>query len=242
MNTVAKAGLAVVLVETRNPLNIGAVARAMSNFGFFELRLVRPYEPSFREAVSAVGAAPVMAAARVFDSVAEAVADCTFVAAATGLSHREPSQPAYRLERAGRLLRRHLQSARAAILFGSEKHGLGNEHLQFAQMLLHIPTRAEHESMNLAQAVAVTLYELIRQPAMARSSGAEAERAGSAALERATLLLEEVLQTAGHTDYGQETAATLKTHEFVRRLNLSARDAAILTGMLRQIRWKLKES
>ena len=68
--------LAVVLVRTRNPLNIGAVARAMQNFGARDLRLVAPYEASFREARSAVGASAVLGEAREFASVAEAVADC----------------------------------------------------------------------------------------------------------------------------------------------------------------------
>ena len=66
----------MVLVATRNPLNIGAAARAMSNFGFCRLRVVKPYEPAFREARSAVGASDVLADAEQFDNVADAVADC----------------------------------------------------------------------------------------------------------------------------------------------------------------------
>ena len=69
----------MVLVATRNPLNIGAAARAMSNFGFRRLRVVKPYEPAFREARSAVGASDVLASAEQFDNVADAVADCTLV-------------------------------------------------------------------------------------------------------------------------------------------------------------------
>src|ERR1700720_670851 len=81
--------LRVVLVNTRNPLNIGAAARAMSNFGFFHLRVVNPYELAFREARSAVGASPILAAAEEFPSVAEAVADCTLVVGTTSVGHRE---------------------------------------------------------------------------------------------------------------------------------------------------------
>ena len=76
--------LRVVLVATRNPLNIGAAARAMSNFGCTHLRLVNPYDPAYREARSAVGAAPVLANAEQFSTVAEAVADC----APSGRYHR----------------------------------------------------------------------------------------------------------------------------------------------------------
>src|SRR5215472_19244706 len=89
--------LAVVLVSTRNPLNIGAVARAMSNFGFSDLRVVNPYDLAFREARSAVGAAPLLAAARSFPSVAEAVADCTLVVGTTSVGHRELQHPLRRL-------------------------------------------------------------------------------------------------------------------------------------------------
>src|SRR5271170_7191900 len=91
--------LRVVLVATRNPLNIGAAARAMSNFGCTHLRLVNPYDPAYREAVSAVGAAPVLANAEQFPTVAEAVADCTLVVGTTAAGRREliissaPSKP-----------------------------------------------------------------------------------------------------------------------------------------------------
>jgi len=97
--------LAVVLVETRNPLNIGAVARAMSNFGCFSLRLVEPYDFAFQEAVSAVGAKQLLLDATIHATVAEAVADCTLVVGATGSAHRMPLHPYHRLEKAGRLLR-----------------------------------------------------------------------------------------------------------------------------------------
>ncbi len=235
-----KQRLAVVLVDTRNPLNIGAAARAMSNFGFFDLRLVRPYEVAFHEAVSAVGATPLLRNARVFPTVADAVADCSLVVGATGLGHRVFEHPLHRLERAARLLRRHLQTARAAILFGSEKFGLSNHDISHCHWLLHIPTRPEHDSMNLGQAVAVTLYELHRSPAAARRLPEAAELATAEEIERLTLLLEEVLALSGYSDFARETSASHKTHRLLRRLSIRSRDAAILAGMLRQILWKLR--
>lgn len=231
--------LTIVLVETRNPLNIGAVARAMSNFGCFDLRLVGPYEPSFQEAVSAVGAQQLLKEAQVFSSVAEAVADCSLVAGATGSAHRIPLHPFHRLEKAGRLLRRHLAGARAAILFGSEKHGLGNSHMAHCNWLLHIPTRREHESMNLAQAVAVCLYELVRKPAAARNLPVKRSPADAGEIERLTQLLEEILQHSGYTKDLTSASSSEKIHRLLRRLNIPAKDATVLTGMLRQILWKL---
>src|ERR1700676_2663278 len=90
--------LRVVLVAARNPLNIGAAARAMSNFGFLHLRVVNPYELAFREARSAVGAAPLLARAEEFKTVAESVADCTLVVGTTAVGLRQLQHPVRRLE------------------------------------------------------------------------------------------------------------------------------------------------
>ena len=90
--------LCVVLVDTRNPLNIGAAARAMSNFGVLQLRVVNPYHVAFREARSAVGAAPLLTSAEEFASLADAVADCALVVGTTAVRHRELHHPLRRLE------------------------------------------------------------------------------------------------------------------------------------------------
>src|SRR5450756_2704992 len=90
--------LCVVLVAPRNPLNIGAAARAMSNFGFFHLRVVNPYEVAFREARSAVGASELLANAEEYKSVAEAVADCTLVVGTTAVRTRDLQHPVRRPE------------------------------------------------------------------------------------------------------------------------------------------------
>ena len=230
--------LLVVLVETRNPLNLGAAARAMSNFGFPHLRVVRPYEPSFREARSAVGAAELLAHAKEFTTVAEAVADCNFVVGTTAARHRELQHPLHGLDSAGSLIRGHLQSGRVAILFGSEKRGLSNTDLSHCHALVRIPTRAEHGSMNLGQAVAVCLYELIR--ANAPSTPAQNTRlAEQADLERITLTLTDILRASGYTPAGTEAPTEEKVRRLIRRLDLQAQDAEVVLGMLRQIGWKL---
>src|SRR5436190_2395095 len=90
--------LYVVLVAARNPLNIGAAARAMANFGCQHLRVVNPYDVAFREARSAVGAAPLLKAAHEFPAVADAVADCSLVIGTTSVGHRELQHPIRRLE------------------------------------------------------------------------------------------------------------------------------------------------
>jgi len=211
----------------------------MSNFGFDHLRVVNPYQLAFREARSAVGASELLARAEEFGAVAEAVADCALVVGTSGIGGRELRHPVRRLETGARLIRRALGRQPVALLFGSEKFGLSNEDLSHCHWLLHIPTRAEHESMNLGQAVAVCLYELVRDPAIAERQSARARRATAADLERLTALLLEALSRSGYLNPTTAASTTLKTRRLVRRLDLSARDAEILMGMLRQIIWKL---
>src|SRR5258707_6582238 len=154
--------LRVVLVNTRNPLNIGAAARAMSNFGVRRLRVVNPYEVAFREARSAMGAAKLLAHAEEYKTVAEAVADCTLVVGTTAVGHRELQHPLRGLDAGARLIRQRLATDAVALLFGSERFGLSNQDLSHCHWLMTIPMQSEHSSMNLGQAVAVCLYEVVR--------------------------------------------------------------------------------
>jgi tRNA/rRNA methyltransferase len=233
-------GLRVVLVAPRNPLNIGAAARAMANFGFSRLRLVNPYEVAFREARSAVRAGHILSSAEEFQSVAAAVSDCSLVVGATALIRREAQHPVRRLEYGGRLLCRALASAPAALLFGSEKYGLSNDDLGYCHWLMRIPTVETSGSMNLGQAVAVCLFELVRDSRAAARQPKATRRASAGELERLTELL---LQTLDRSGYVQErtTASTVqKLRRLVRRMDLSAHDAEIWLGMARQILWRME--
>src|SRR5271166_3506977 len=113
--------LRVVLVATRNPLNLGAAARAMSNFGFAHLRVVNPYEVAFREARSAVGASAILANAEEYTTVADAVADCTLVVGTTAVRHRELQHPLRRLEYGARFIATRPAAAEAASRFCSAR-------------------------------------------------------------------------------------------------------------------------
>jgi TrmH family RNA methyltransferase len=231
--------LRVVLVAPRNPLNIGAAARAMGNFGFSEMHLVNPYAVAFREARSAVHAHKVLAEAQEHATVAEAVAGCELVVGTTAIGHRALEHPLRRLEYGGRVIARKLASAPVALLFGSEKFGLSNDDMSHCNWLMRVPTGEGYGSMNLGQAVAVCLYEIIRNPTVAKVK-AEIRRAANAAdLERLTDLLEEVLEHSGYVEKRSGGSTKLKTRRLVRRLNLDGHDAEVLLGMLRQIRWKL---
>ena len=232
--------LRVVLVSTRNPLNIGAAARAMSNFGCSHLRVVNPFERAFREARSAVGGAAVLASAEEYTSVADAVADCTLVVGTTAVRHRDLQHSLRRLEPGARAIRKHLAASPVAILFGSEKFGLSNEDLSHCHWLLNIPTSEKNISLNLGQAVAVCLYELIRDQKAARQSEKATTVASAAELERITTLLLEVLRTSGYIDLRRVADVGERIRRLVRRLKLPARDSELWLGMLRQILWKIK--
>jgi len=242
--------LCVVLVSTRNPLNIGAVARAMSNLGFSRLRVVNPYEASFREARSAVGAAPLLARAEQYGSVAEAVADCSLVVGTTAAGNRELHQPLKLLAQGAQVIRKRLRAGgRVALLFGSEKRGLANDDLSHCHWLIHIPTRKEHVSMNLGQAVAVCLYELARGRALGKAAARrgrdearikEDKLASAGQLERITTMLIDALRTSGYLGQEPVAAKEEKVRRMVRRLDLSAKDAEVWLGMLRQMLWKMK--
>jgi TrmH family RNA methyltransferase len=238
-----------VLVSTRNPLNIGAAARAMSNLGFMHLRVVNPYEASFREARSAVGAAPLLANAEQYSSVVDAVADCALVIGTTAVGKRELHHPLRLLQDVAPLVRKRLRAGgRVALLFGSEKRGLSNDDFSYCHWLVHIPTREEHTSMNLGQAVAVCLYELARGPAKAsnRTTGKtiskteKFEFAAAGELERITVMLIDALRASGYLGERSVAAKEEKVRRMVRRLKLSSADAELWLGMLRQMLWKMK--
>lgn len=232
MLTEEEAGnLRVVLVAARNPLNIGAAARAMSNFGFLRLCVVNCYDVAFREARSAVGAPQLLANAREFASVAEAVADCGLVVGTTEGGHRLIEQPLLRLDAGGGVIRARLRADRVALLFGSEKRGLSNNDLSYCHWLMRIPTREVHGSMNLGQAVAVCLYELVRDNAAAVRQDAM-QRASGAALERMTQALLSSLKESRYMKPGMDATTKEKVRRLVRRMELSEEDAELWTGML----------
>jgi tRNA/rRNA methyltransferase len=240
--------LRVVLVATRNPLNIGAAARAMSNFGVRRLRVVNPYEPAFREARSAVGAAELLAKAEQYTEVGKAVADCKLVVGTTVAESRDLQHRLVRLDLAGRTIKRQLKAGPVAILFGSERYGLSNEEMSHCHWMMRIPTEEQHGSMNLGQAVAVCLYELVRGQKAASEKAAQTKKdqvrkmdkiAGSGEVERLTKILLQVLRDSEYIK-PRAVASEEKLRRLVRRINLKANDADVLVGMMRQVAWKLK--
>ena len=235
--------LRVVLVRPRNPLNIGAVARAMANFGLSQLAVVAAYAPHWREAKSAVGAPDLLKNAAEFATLAEAVVDCTLVAGTGTLTWRKPEQKV--LSPAAFAPLAHAELARgghAAIVFGPEKHGLTREDLSWCHVLIQIPTDARQPSMNLGQAVAVCLYELAaRDPAtgIALESGVKTASAASGNLDLLAGLVEQTMQATGYSPKIMEAANRHDLRLLLRRLALTPHDIRRILGIFRRILWKL---
>jgi tRNA/rRNA methyltransferase len=149
---------AIILVRPQLGENIGKAARAMLNFGLTELRLVAPRDgwPNPSAGPAASGADIVLEQARVFDSVADAVADCTHVYATT-VRKRGITKPVITPEQAARAI--HAEPGRSAILFGPERSGLETDDVAIARTIITVPINPEFGSLNLAQAVILVAYE-----------------------------------------------------------------------------------
>jgi TrmH family RNA methyltransferase len=212
----------------------------MGNFGFFHLRVVKPFELAFREARSAVGAASILAQAQHYERLSDAVADCSLVVGTTVARDRNLKHSLKRLEAGARTIRKHLKSGAVALLFGSEKNGLSNKDLSHCHWLLRIPTTEHHGSMNLAQAVAVCLYELIREGTAGSSIGMT-KTAPAAELDRLTSLLVESARISGYLSKEAGRSGEEKIRRLVSRLGLSERDVSVWLGILRQSLWKMKQ-
>jgi tRNA/rRNA methyltransferase len=227
--------LSVVLVAPRNPLNIGAAARAMANFGFPDLRLVDAYRVAADEARSGPHAGQVLKDSRDFASLAEAVADSTLVIGTTSAHKRDVNLSIQRLEDAAVLVKQH--PGPVSVLFGSEKFGLSNDDMCHCHWLVRIPTVEGATSMNLGQAVAVTLYEMVRQAPNVDIIPSPENLASAGMLDEFVDRLYEALQLSGyvHTDNVIE-----KLRRLSRRMHLREHDAVMWLGMVRQILWKLK--
>jgi TrmH family RNA methyltransferase len=236
--------ISVVLVSPRNPLNIGAVARAMANFGFSRLIVVAPYEPHWREARSAIGAPELLANACECATLAEAVRDCTLVLGTGTLTHRKPEQPVVRVDQLARLIAPELDnSGWISIVFGPEKHGLTREDLSFCHHMVEIPTDARQPSMNLGQAAAVCLYEMaVRSGECEDVSHATGTgpRPTSGNLDVLARLIQQVMVGSNYSPLNMQAANQHDLRLMLRRLHLTPADQRRALGLFRRILRRLE--
>jgi tRNA (cytidine32/uridine32-2'-O)-methyltransferase len=233
----------IVLVEPSHPGNIGAVARAMKNMALPDLVLVRPKAYPHAEATArASGADDLLARARVVDTVADAVADCGFVAATTSRP-RDQNFRALDLHEAAIEIFAKSARAPAAVLFGAERTGLTNEELALANLLIRIPANPEYPSLNLAMAVQLACYELFRaagSPADSRPlSEPTVPPAPNADLERFYVHLQQVMD---EVDFKDRTTGGTHLMTRVRRLfqrcEMDQNEVNILRGFLTSVQSK----
>lgn len=229
----------IVLVRPRDPNNIGAVARAMKNFGFSDLAVVGIHPPNWDEVTSAPNATDVLTQARVFAALNEAIADCNLVIGTTDRTRIEAKQTVFTPFD----LSHELAAAdyKLALVFGSEKHGLTNEDLSHCHRVMSIPTEPNCPSMNLGQAVAVCCYELIRDSAQTEIVPRPAETATARATEEMMQLSLEVLRQIDFVLPGNEPDLTRRIRSSFFRFNLNKYDVEMLCGILSRIKRGLQQ-
>ena len=236
--------ISIVLAGTSHPGNIGSAARAMKTMGLTELRLVAPERYPAAEAVAiAAGADDVLAAARVYSTMDEAVADCGLIVGTTARARHlpwrivEPREGARELVAAAR-------DGRVAVLFGAERTGLTNEAIERCQLLVSIPTGSSYGSLNLAMAVQVIAYELLLA---GRDEYAAAEARGvplasAVEMEKFYGHLAEVMDEAGFRDRNGDGHLMSRVRRLFNRAVLDQNEMNILRGILTAVQGRRRRA
>jgi TrmH family RNA methyltransferase len=229
------ADIRMVLVAPSHPGNIGAAARAMKNMALSELVLVNPRQFPHPEATTrASGAVDLLGRVRVVATLGEALEGCGFIAATTAREREQHFRVMDVREAAARIVAE-AQRAPAAVVFGAERTGLTNAELEAAHVLLRIPASEAYPSLNLAMAVQLVAYELLR----ARAAGAALPAADRAPLAAAgemqhlythfAQVLEEI-EFHDRTESGTHLMARIR--RFLQRAELDRNEVNILRGIL----------
>ena len=228
-------GIRIVLVAPSHPGNIGAAARAMKNMALEEMVLVNPRQfPHPEASARASGADDVLAAARVVPSLAEALADCGYVAATTSRDRDQHFRIVDVREAAARLVAES-STAAAAVVFGPERTGLANEELESAHALIRIPASPAYASLNLAMAVQLVAYELYRARGVAAPAAASlaAPLATTQEMERLYGHIAAVLEEIDFRDRTQSgTHLMARIRRLLQRAELDHNEVNILRGIL----------
>ncbi len=233
----------IVLVGTTHPGNIGAVARAMKNMGLSDLALVEPrYFPHDEATARASGADDVLEHASVHDSLAEAIADCVYVAGASARS-RAINWPCLDAKDAAARIIEESAKGTVAAVFGPEKTGLSNEDLDHCDTLLTIPTNPDFSSLNLAMAVQVITYEIRAAKAEKQPEyESDAEPATSAEMEHFYEHLERVLTEVQFLDPDNPRHLMRRLRRLFIRSQPDKNEVNILRGILAAIERDRSES
>ena len=242
----------IVLVEPAGALNVGSIARVMKNMGLTRLVLVNPRCDRHSESarIMAVHAVDVLENAVIVDSLPKALAGCQKAIATTVRSRSVPIN----LEPAPVVLPWLLSSdVESALMFGAEDRGLSNDELKYAQRFVCISSNPDYPSLNLAQAVGICAYELYQAwlkisnsplqstiPAPPVVEESKPTNAPIDVLEGYYQHLEDVLLEIGYLHPHTVPVKMEKFRRLYNKANLQPEEVAMLRGILRQVRWAIK--
>jgi tRNA/rRNA methyltransferase len=230
----------IVLVRPRGSGNIGSVARAMKNLGASELAIVgKARTRSFWARAMAVHGRDVLSEAKCYETLREAIADCTLVVGTTcraGLYRRHNQSPR---ELAAEIVAA-AKTGKVALIFGPEDHGLSNKDIEHCQLLITIPTHPYYQSLNVAQAAVICLYE-IYVASLSQSLESTVQRALAEDVERLFDRMRKTLLKIGFLDSENPEHMLLAFRRILGRAGLEDKDVRIFTGLFRQIEWYIDQ-
>jgi tRNA/rRNA methyltransferase len=226
----------IVLVRPRGSGNIGSIARAMKNMGQTELAIVgKARTQSFWARAMAVHGRDILGNVKCYDTIREAIADCTLVVGTTcrsGLYRKHSQTPR---ELAGEIIAT-ANTSKVALIFGPEDHGLSNKDLEHCQLLITIPTHPDYQSLNVAQAAVICLYELYLA-ALGPVAIGGIQRAPAEDIERLFDRMRAVLLKIGFLDSENPEHMLLAFRRILGRAGLEDKDVRIFIGLFRQMEW-----
>jgi TrmH family RNA methyltransferase len=226
--------IVVVLHQPENPVNIGAVVRAMKNMGFGYLRLVQPAPFTADDLLRlAHYAEDVVERVEVFATLDAVLTDVHFVVGTAAVNHSDYRSTDDLRSLAGELWER-AETGKIALLFGPEADGLDRAALDRCHLLARIPTNPDYAALNLAQAALIVLYELRMAANLPRIAAPSQPNATQGHLERLFLVSEEALHAIDFFKYNP--AAVMHTlRQIVYRAELRTDEAALLLAIARQV-------
>jgi tRNA/rRNA methyltransferase len=230
----------IVLVRPRGSGNIGSIARVMKNFGASELAVVgKARTRSFWARAMAVHGRDILAEAKFYRTIREAIADCTLVVGTTcraGLYRKHSQTPR---ELAPEIVAA-ARTGKVALLFGPEDHGLSNKDLEHCQLLITIPTHPDYQSLNVAQAAVICLYEAYTA-SLKQAAKSNIERAAAEDIERLFDRMRRTLLKIGFLGSENPEHMLLAFRRILGRAGLEEKDVRIFTGLFRQIEWYIDQ-
>jgi TrmH family RNA methyltransferase len=232
----------IVLVGTTHPGNIGAAARAMKTMSQDKLYLVSPkIFPSAEATARATGADDILASAKVFSSLKEAISDCDLVIGTSARTRSIPWPMVTPRECANTISENKYSSV--AIVFGRENSGLSNDELELCNLVLQIPTNSEYSSLNLASAVQIICYEIYLLRDMVENIGTKENDVSLVSQDKMEMFyqhLERCLIDIGFHDVENPRLLMHRMRRLFNRTQLEENECNILRGILSKIEEKIK--